>query len=45
MAEPSGYMERIRRCIYCGKNFITEESLKDHMIKFGSHGKTGSIDL
>jgi len=31
-------MERICRCIYCGKFFLTEELLKYHMIKFGTHG-------
>ena len=31
-------MDRISRCIYCGRNFISEEVLKDHMIKFGTHG-------
>jgi hypothetical protein len=30
-------MEKISRCIYCGQNFLTEESLKFHMIKFGAH--------
>jgi hypothetical protein len=30
-------MVKIFRCIYCGQNFITEEALKDHMIKFGTH--------
>jgi hypothetical protein len=40
MAETRENMERIQRCIYCGQNFITEELLKDHMIKFGSHEQT-----
>jgi hypothetical protein len=31
-------MEKIRRCIYCGQIFLTEELLKFHMIKFGTHG-------
>jgi len=30
-------MVKIFRCIYCGRKFITEEILKDHMIKFGTH--------
>lgn len=30
-------MVKICRCIYCGRDFITEELLKDHMIKFGPH--------
>ena len=30
-------MIKICRCIYCGREFLTEESLKDHMIKFGTH--------
>ena len=30
-------MTKICRCIYCGRKFRTEESLKDHMIKFGTH--------
>ena len=30
-------MEKICRCIYCGRKFICEEILKDHMIKFGTH--------
>ena len=30
-------MVKICRCIYCGRKFITEESLKYHMIKFGTH--------
>jgi len=30
-------MEKICRCIYCGRKFISEELLKDHMIKFGTH--------
>jgi hypothetical protein len=30
-------MARITKCIYCGRKFRTEESLKDHMIKFGTH--------
>jgi len=30
-------MIKICSCIYCGRKFITEESLKDHMIKFGTH--------
>jgi hypothetical protein len=38
MAEPRKNIERIRRYIYCGQNFITEELLKDYIIKFGSHG-------
>jgi DNA-directed RNA polymerase subunit RPC12/RpoP len=25
------------RCIYCGRKFISEELLKDHIIKFGTH--------
>jgi hypothetical protein len=30
-------MTRITRCVYCGQKFRTEESLKEHMIKFGTH--------
>jgi len=30
-------MTKILRCIYCGQKFRTEESLKDHMIRFGTH--------
>ena len=30
-------MAEICRCIYCGQKFRTEEPLKDHMIKFGTH--------
>jgi len=30
-------MAKIYRCIYCGRKFITEESIKDHMVKFGTH--------
>jgi len=30
-------MIKICRCIYCGQKFETEESIKDHMIKFGAH--------
>jgi len=30
-------MEKISKCIYCGRKFISEEILKDHMIKFGTH--------
>ena len=30
-------MAKICRCIYCGRKFRTEESLKDHMIKLGTH--------
>jgi hypothetical protein len=30
-------MEKIHRCIYCGRNFVSEDILKDHMIKFGPH--------
>ena len=30
-------MAKICRCIYCGRKFRTEESLKDHMIKYGTH--------
>jgi hypothetical protein len=25
------------RCIYCGKKFRSEETLKNHMTKFGTH--------
>jgi len=30
-------MEKNCRCIYCGRKFISEEELKDHMIKLGTH--------
>jgi len=30
-------MAKICRCIYCERKFISEEILKDHMIKFGTH--------
>jgi len=30
-------MIEICKCIYCGQKFIAEETLKDHMVKFGNH--------
>jgi rubredoxin len=30
-------MVKIYRCIYCRWEFIAEESLNDHMKKFGTH--------
>ncbi|MCJ7571015.1 MAG: C2H2-type zinc finger protein [Candidatus Thermoplasmatota archaeon] len=30
-------MAKTCRCIYCGRKFRTYDSLKDHMIKFGTH--------
>ena len=36
-------MKKNCSCIYCGRKFITEESLKYHMIKFGTHVQILSI--
>ena len=30
-------MAKICRCIYCERKFRTEEALKNHIIKFGTH--------